>query len=415
MTTRGSQGRGGGGGRIARTLAAPLPFALAPDLRPSIVSGAIGRRVAAAIRREVEERRLFPWIAVAYGLGIVAAFAADGPLSRWPPLVAGTIISAGAVAARGRPVLFSALVALAAILFGFAAVVIRVESVAAPVLPRLTIAKFEGIVESVDERASGGRLVLRLTSLDKVAPESRPRRIRVSTRFLDGIRPGDAVAGTARLLPPPEAARPGGYDFARDAYFRGIGAVGSVSGRLRRTEPRIADLDLRVSAAIDRARNTLTARIADSIGGQAGAVAAALITGKRALIDEPTNDALRAAGIYHIVSISGLHMVLAAGAFFWITRALLALSPGLALGWPIKKIAALAGMAGAVAYNVFSGSDVATERSLLMILVMQGAILIDRPRSACATSRSRRSPCSRASPRRCWGPASRCPTRPSRA
>ena len=72
-------------------------------------------------------------------------------------------------------------------------------------------------------------------------------------------------------------------------------------------------------------------------------------------------------------------MMLAAGVFFWLARAFLALSPALALNWPIKKIAALVGMAGATAYCVFSGSDVAAERSLIMILVMQGAILIDRP------------------------------------
>ena len=60
-------------------------------------------------------------------------------------------------------------------------------------------------------------------------------------------------------------------------------------------------------------------------GGQAGAVAAALVTGKRGLIGPATNDALRAAGIYHVVSISGLHMVLAAGVVFWLVRAALAL------------------------------------------------------------------------------------------
>jgi competence protein ComEC len=34
-------------------------------------------------------------------------------------------------------------------------------------------------------------------------------------------------------------------------------------------------------------------------------------------------------------------MMLAAGVFFWLARALLALSPTLALNWPIKKVAAL--------------------------------------------------------------------------
>jgi competence protein ComEC len=53
--------------------------------------------------------------------------------------------------------------------------------------------------------------------------------------------------------------------------------------------------------------------------------------------------------------------------------------PFAALRWPIKKIAAIVAMIGASAYCVFSGSEVATERSLVMILVMLGAILVDRP------------------------------------
>src|SRR4051794_10613769 len=80
-----------------------------------------------------------------------------------------------------------------------------------------------------------------------------------------------------------------------------------------------------------------------------------------------------------MVSISGLHMVLAAGTFFWIARAVLAASSYGALHWPLKKIAAVVAMIGAFAYDVFSGSEVATERSLIMILVMLGAILVDRP------------------------------------
>ena len=37
----------------------------------------------------------------------------------------------------------------------------------------------------------------------------------------------------ARLLPPSRAALPGGYDFARDAFFAGVGAVGSTLGAIR--------------------------------------------------------------------------------------------------------------------------------------------------------------------------------------
>lgn len=72
-------------------------------------------------------------------------------------------------------------------------------------------------------------------------------------------------------------------------------------------------------------------------------------------------------------------MVLAAGTFFWLARALLALAPAAVLLWPVKKIAAGAAMIGATIYCVFSGSDVATVRSLVMTLVMFGAVLVDRP------------------------------------
>ena len=289
-------------------------------------------------------------------------------------------------------------------------------TVAAPVLARTMIAPLTGFVEALEEREEGARAVVLVETLGTLAPEGRPQRVRVSYKGArvqrpglagatgatgpagpagatgaaatagaaaatrTAIRPGDFIAASARLLPPPEPARPGGYDFARDAFFRGIGAVGSLTGTIQvRDPPRPAPLDLRLAAAIDDARNALTRRMAAAAGGQAGAVAAALVTGKRGLIDPASNDALRAAGIYHVVSISGLHMVLAAGVVFQIVRGLLALVPVLALTWPIKKIAAALAMIGVTAYCAFSGWDIAAERSLIMTLVMLGATLVDRP------------------------------------
>jgi competence protein ComEC len=287
---------------------------------------------------------------------------------------------AAAVLARRRLIGFALAIGVAALFFGFAAAVVRMRAVEAPVLARTTIGPLAGFVESVEEREAGARIVVRVHDFAELAVEGRPSRARVTLRDRRGVKAGDFITANARLLPPPEAARPGGYDFARDAYFRGIGAVGSLVGRVEVKAPLAApDLSLRVMAGIDEARNDLTRRIADAIGGQAGAVAAALVTGKRGLIGEDTNEALRAAGIYHIVSISGLHMVLAAGTMFWLARALLAAVPALALRWPVKKIAAVVAMVGATAYCVFSGSEVATVRALVMTLVMLGAVLVDRP------------------------------------
>jgi competence protein ComEC len=296
-----------GRARAGATSAAQPGFAdvLAGRWRGSgpALSDAIWPWFRACLAYEAEQRRLFPWLSVAFGAGIALAFAADGPLAPWAPLGGALCAAGAALVVRGRPVSLAVALALVMACLGFLAAVMRMAMVEAPILTRITIGSVSGFVESLEERGSGGRLVLVSPKLDRVAAESWPTRIRVSARSLAGIKPGDYVRGTMRLLPLPEASSPGGYDFARDAYFRGIGAVGSVSGRLVTVDPPAApSLSLRVAAGIDGARNALTARIAETIGGQAGAVAAALITGKRGLIDEQTNDILRAAGIYHVVS-----------------------------------------------------------------------------------------------------------------
>ncbi len=328
---------------------------------------------------EIERRRLFNWLPVAMGLGVLAYFAADREPGLAAPLIGLGFCAAVALLLRSRPVAHGVAVAIAFGFLGFAAGIWRTSQVAAPLLERPLFGTLSGHVESVERRAGGARLVIRPTALGELPAAKLPHRVRVTMRG-GGIAAGDHVTGAARLLPPPEPARPGGYDFARDAFFRGIGGVGSFSGAPKLSSPPApADRWLAFDAAIDRARNHLTERIVATIGGQAGAVAAALVTGKRGLISEETNEALRAAGIYHIVSISGLHMVLVAGAIFWLVRAGLALSISLVLVAPVKKIAALAAMIGATAYCLFSGSEVATERSLIMTLVMLGAILVDRP------------------------------------
>ena len=77
------------------------------------------------------------------------------------------------------------------------------------------------------------------------------------------------------------------------------------------------------------------------VPGQDGAFTAAILTGDRSGIDRSVEAALRASSLYHIVSISGLHMTLLAAAVFAMIRYGLALVPRLALHWPLKKIAAV--------------------------------------------------------------------------
>ncbi len=71
-----------------------------------------------------------------------------------------------------------------------------------------------------------------------------------------------------------------------------------------------------------------------------------MVTGKRDFLSNDAKDLIREAGIFHIITISGVQMTLVAGIFFVVARRLLALSPTLALRYPIKKWAAAVAMAG---------------------------------------------------------------------
>jgi competence protein ComEC len=334
--------------------------------------------LTSALTREAEQRTGFLWLVVAYGLGILTWFTATAdPAWWWAP---GLAVPVAILACRLEG--WQRWLALAGLFFllGIASAGWRLAVTGTPMLARPIHALVSGHVEAVDHTPSRSRLLIRVIGIEGLAPEVTPVRVKLGLAGHFALPAGTAIRLKASLAPPAGPALPGGFDFRRDAFFRQIGGIGYAVGvpQIWPDAPE-APLRLRLLAGLDDARNDLTRRIATTIGGPGGAVAAALVTGKRALIPEETNDALRLSGLYHIVSISGLHMVLAAGVLFWTLRAVLALSVTLALRWPIKKIAAGGAMLGAIAYCLFAGSEVATVRSLIMTLVMLGAILLDRP------------------------------------
>ena len=278
---------------------------------------------------------------------------------------------------------------------------LRTLRVAAPVLDRIRIVSLEGYVEEVDLRPVGARMVIAVMSADGMPRDKVPRRVRVTTRSTPNVAAGDYVGLKARLLPPSRATLPGGYDFARDAFFAGVGAVGSTLGRIELLPPPgDASWRQRLSRRVDHARNRLALRVNAIIGGDEGAIAAAMVTGKRDFLSNDAKDLIREAGIFHIITISGVQMTLVAGIFFIVTRRLLALSPTLALRYPIKKWAAACRMAGSVFYDIATGSRVGTERALFMTLIVLSAVIMDRRALTMRNLAFAVSPSSPSSPRR---------------
>ncbi|HEY3638962.1 MAG TPA: ComEC/Rec2 family competence protein, partial [Rhizomicrobium sp.] len=362
-----------------RTAFAPIhPGPTAVVARLAGLSHAFGQALLS------ERERWALWLPVALGAGIGIYFA----LPFEPPLPAFLVITcaaAGLIAASffSRNVVIRACcIGLVALLAGFCDAKWRSESVAAPIiLHRIGPVALDGRVESVQLHGRGLRLVLTPTAIAGLTNKDLPRLVRVSLhRNTHALTPGAAIRLDAVLMPPPPPASPGDYDFGRAAYFEGIGAVGYAFGSPELMKPAPPpDFIGRAELMLQALRFRMSARIHSILPGSTGAIASALITGDRGGISDADEQALRDAGLAHVLAIAGLHMALVGLGLFWTVRALLALWPRVALTRPIKKWAALAALGGAAFYLVISGGAIPALRAFTMLAMMLIAILFDRP------------------------------------
>ncbi|OYU13867.1 MAG: competence protein ComEC [Alphaproteobacteria bacterium PA4] len=180
----------------------------------------------------------------------------------------------------------------------------------------------------------------------------------------------------AALAPPAGAAVPGGYDFARRAWFAGIGATGFPMGRLAITAP--APPPAGALAWLEAARSRLTARIRAAVPGEAGALASAFVTGDQGAIPLETAAAMRDAGLAHLLSISGLHIAVIVGGAIVLVRRTLTLVPWIALHWPVKTIAVAIGALAGIAYTLLAGAEVPTVRTILATLIVLFGMVMGR-------------------------------------
>ena len=333
------------------------------------------------VTAEVAPGRLMPWLPVAFGIGIVVYFSADQEPAWWATAIlaiAGIVLT---IVARHRPIGFPLALGLAAIAAGLATATLQTIRIGHPILQSaVASAQVSGFVELREERERSDRIVVRVQSIDGLRPNSAVERVRVAVRKGHAPAVGSFVEFKARLSPPMQPLRPGGYDFARDMYFQRIGASGYVLGGVKvKTPPVARGFWLQYATIIDDIREAVDKRIRAVMPGDNGSIASALITGKRDAISTPVNDAMYVSSLAHVLSISGYHMAVVAGIVFFFIRAGLALFPGLASRYPIKKWAAFFAFVAAAFYLLLSGAEVATQRSFIMIAIVLIGVMLDRP------------------------------------
>jgi competence protein ComEC len=237
----------------------------------------------------------------------------------------------------------------------------------------------EGWVQRALPAQRGVRLRLKVHAIDGLDEGLTPPIVRVTHISDLETEPGRFVRCWVVLRPPPAPVIQGDYAFDRQAWYSGLGAVGYVQGRCRGGAIGAPQNTLAAAALkVSKARRRLAQHVLEKAGPGSGGFAAAITSGDRSFISEADQEALRGAGLAHLLAISGLHMGIVGGLVFLLVWRGLAFIEPVALRVPVKKLGALAALLACAVYLILSGASISTQRAFVMAAILFGAVLMDR-------------------------------------
>ena len=159
---------------------------------------------------------------------------------------------------------------------GFVSGTLRSWQLETPVLAKkLSPRMITGVVSDVRHYSDGKLHIVIVNPEIRGIDPLHKVRIKVN-KFTDLPHPGDRLKVRAGLLPPPPPTMPGDFDYARQIWFQGIGAVGYAIGI-----PVILEKGPEAFTLSNKKRLLMAEEIRATISGDAGGLAAALITGMR--------------------------------------------------------------------------------------------------------------------------------------
>jgi competence protein ComEC len=347
----------------------PLPAALRPH--PSS-SQAARSSVATAL----EHRRFFllwPYAVIA-GL-IVSLVTPEEPL----PWVLGLValgIAVGLFLSRSHTTIFRALTLAGAFWAGFSLLSIHAALFGTTMLARPAYGTYEMRVdEIVSELESGTRTIvssIKPTGTSRAVPMRRARIV-----IADGpsLAPGDIIRAPVRFYAVPGPVVPNGFDSQFHAFFDGVGAYGNTTKAVERVSTGSNSAPERV---VDGIRRGIAARIDVSLKQPTAGIARALITGDQSAVSEEARETMAAAGLAHVLSVSGLHLTIVAALVMVTLRSGLALVGGVHRFVSVKRVAAVGAIVAALGYYAISGGNVAALRSTIMLVLVLGAVVFGR-------------------------------------
>ncbi len=235
----------------------------------------------------------------------------------------------------------------------------------------------KGWIKAIEKSGPRLRWVVVPTQMERLTAKNLPPLIRVTT-FDKTFGVGDGVSFRAELSAPPGPALPGGYNPSFRAFYQQVGAYGYMVSKPVPSASAPVGLPDRIGLWVAKQRYGMAERIRAHAPQETAGLQVALLTGIRSWIPDGQTEALRDAGLAHILAISGLHMGLIAGSVFGIAMFILVRIERVSRARDVRKFAAVIGILAASFYLVLSGASVATQRAYIMTVIVFMALILDR-------------------------------------
>ena len=105
----------------------------------------------------------------------------------------------------------------------------------------------------------------------------------------------------------------------------------------------------------------------------------ALILGERSAVGPGLRQDFAAAGVSHLLAVSGLHLTLVAGGLLWLLRRLLLRLTRLARRTDVRRVAAPFAILAALLYTALTGAAPSTSRACVMVCACLAGLCLSRP------------------------------------
>lgn len=202
-----------------------------------------------------------------------------------------------------------------------------------------------------------------------------PKKIIINHRILPKLLTiGDKISTTAFLEPNPKNKIFNNFNYERKLYFSQIGAIGYSTEKIKIIQKTQKS---NFEESLLAFRHKIASKINNILPKEQSSIINALLLGLRQEISSENIENIRNSGLMHLLAISGLHIGLAAGMFFFVIRFLLSRSYFLTSHYDIKKIAAILAIFTSFSYLLMTGAPISAIRAFCMVFLVFLAILLD--------------------------------------